>query len=327
MTANNSALSGSDYLTTSGTLAFGSGVNTQTISVTINGDKTVEPNETFFVNLSSATNGASIGDGQGVGTIVNDDTAAVTDDYADSFFDTTAPFGQTAVGTVASGNLETTGDRDWFRVSLTAGVPTVINLMGVDSSSGTLTDPYLYLYDASGNLITQDDDSGVGFNSELNYTPGATGTYYIGAAAFADGYTGTYAIQISGSAPPDDFSDSFTDTTAPFGQVIVNGATSGNLELAGDHDWFRVQLTAGATYTIDLQAAGAGIGTLSDSYLRLYNNAGQLITLDDDSGPSLDSQIVYTVAAVGHLLPRRRRFRRSVRRHLHGPRDRRSRSR
>jgi hypothetical protein len=35
----------------------------------------VEPNETFFVNLSSPTN-ATISDGQGVGTIVNDDGAS-----------------------------------------------------------------------------------------------------------------------------------------------------------------------------------------------------------------------------------------------------------
>src|SRR5207245_2485311 len=38
----------------------------------VNGDTTAEPDETFFVNLSSPTN-ATIADNQGVGTIVNDD--------------------------------------------------------------------------------------------------------------------------------------------------------------------------------------------------------------------------------------------------------------
>ena len=38
----------------------------------VNGDRLAEPNETFVVNLSSATN-ATIADGQGVGTIVDDE--------------------------------------------------------------------------------------------------------------------------------------------------------------------------------------------------------------------------------------------------------------
>jgi hypothetical protein len=50
-------------------------VNTQTIAVTINGDTKVEANETFNVVLSNATNGATISDNQGVGTITNDDSA------------------------------------------------------------------------------------------------------------------------------------------------------------------------------------------------------------------------------------------------------------
>ena len=37
----------------------------------------MEANETFGVNLSGATNGATISDGQGVGTIINDDAAPV----------------------------------------------------------------------------------------------------------------------------------------------------------------------------------------------------------------------------------------------------------
>jgi glucose/arabinose dehydrogenase len=71
-TADSSATAGSDYVSTSGTLTFNPGQLSQSISVTINGDTTFEPNEAFNVNLSSATN-AGIGDTQGVGTITNDD--------------------------------------------------------------------------------------------------------------------------------------------------------------------------------------------------------------------------------------------------------------
>jgi subtilisin-like proprotein convertase family protein len=61
-----------DYTATTGVVNFAAGQATGTISVTVNGDVTPEPNETFFVDLSNPVN-ATIGDAQGVGTIVNDD--------------------------------------------------------------------------------------------------------------------------------------------------------------------------------------------------------------------------------------------------------------
>jgi len=73
-TANGTATAGSDYVATSGTLIFNPGETTKSLAVMINGDTFSEPNETFFVNLTSATN-SIIADGQGIGTIVDDDGA------------------------------------------------------------------------------------------------------------------------------------------------------------------------------------------------------------------------------------------------------------
>jgi hypothetical protein len=74
-TANGTASSASDYLSRSGTLTFSAGQTTKTVTVQVKGDTTVESNETFFLNLFSAT-GATIADGSGKGTILNDDSAA-----------------------------------------------------------------------------------------------------------------------------------------------------------------------------------------------------------------------------------------------------------
>jgi urease beta subunit len=71
-TADNTATASSDYTAKSGTITFLPGQTSKTVAVAILGDLTVESDETFFVNLTSATN-ASIVDGQGVGTITNDD--------------------------------------------------------------------------------------------------------------------------------------------------------------------------------------------------------------------------------------------------------------
>jgi serralysin len=77
-TADGTATAGSDYVgQPTGTVSFAAGDLSKTISVTINGDTTVEPDETFFVNLSGATNGGTIVDAQGLGTIANDDSAPV----------------------------------------------------------------------------------------------------------------------------------------------------------------------------------------------------------------------------------------------------------
>ncbi|MEM8828799.1 MAG: SdrD B-like domain-containing protein [Cyanobacteria bacterium P01_G01_bin.19] len=70
----NEPVDGNDYTATNGTLTFAPGETSKTITVTVNGDTPVEPDETFNVNLSNPTN-ASISDSQGVGTILNDDGA------------------------------------------------------------------------------------------------------------------------------------------------------------------------------------------------------------------------------------------------------------
>lgn len=72
-TSGNTAVAGSDYVgrrLTGQTIAAGS--TSKTFSVTIKGDTAVESTENFRVNVSAVT-GATVGDGRGIGTIVNDD--------------------------------------------------------------------------------------------------------------------------------------------------------------------------------------------------------------------------------------------------------------
>jgi len=72
-TANGTAIAGSDYTATSNTLSFAPGETSKTISVPIIGDKVAESTETFSLNLSNPTN-ATISKGQGVGTILDNDS-------------------------------------------------------------------------------------------------------------------------------------------------------------------------------------------------------------------------------------------------------------
>jgi hypothetical protein len=95
-TADGTALAASDYAAASGTLTFAAGETSKPVTIAVSGDLTIEEAETFFLNLSNPSN-ATIADGQGLGTIGNDDSPAVRT-------------GMLSIGnaTVAEGNSGTT---------------------------------------------------------------------------------------------------------------------------------------------------------------------------------------------------------------------------
>jgi len=135
-TANGTATTvGNDYQSATGTLTFNPGDTSKPINVTINGDMLVELDETFFVNLTNATNGAAIGDAQGLATIQNDDIASLvisqvypgggltgasfTNDFIELFNrgTTTVDFSLTPY----SAQFLSTGGATWAKTDLTSG--------------------------------------------------------------------------------------------------------------------------------------------------------------------------------------------------------------
>ncbi|MBP6409478.1 MAG: choice-of-anchor D domain-containing protein [Pseudarcicella sp.] len=77
-TANGTATSGVDYTAISSQVVnFAIGELTKTVNVTVNGDVSLEPNETYFVNLTSPVGGTLL-DAQGVGNILDDDAVTET---------------------------------------------------------------------------------------------------------------------------------------------------------------------------------------------------------------------------------------------------------
>jgi Calx-beta domain-containing protein len=159
-TVNGTATAGSDYVAKTGTLTFAPGVSTQPISVTVNGDTTAEPTETFVVNLSGATN-AVLGAAQGTGTIVNDDGAAGPTVTLSS---TSVNPGDTITATLSGGP----GNRlDWVTFGQVSA-----------TDSAYITWQYL-----NGSILPP----GTGLTSAtLQFTaPNAPGTYHI--RWFADG--------------------------------------------------------------------------------------------------------------------------------------------
>ena len=75
--------------------------------------------------------------------------------------------------------------------------------------------------------------------------------------------------------------------------------TSRTSQLDGDRDWFQFSANAGEQFTLDLGGAGAGLGTLQDGILQIYDARGHLLATDDNSGPANDARVSFTVPASG----------------------------
>ncbi|MEG3439826.1 Calx-beta domain-containing protein [Pannus brasiliensis CCIBt3594] len=73
-TADGSALAGSDYLATSGTLTFNPGETSKSFSIAVYGDSIAESDETLLINFTDPLN-ATLTNNQTVFTIVDDDSA------------------------------------------------------------------------------------------------------------------------------------------------------------------------------------------------------------------------------------------------------------
>jgi len=113
-----------DYQATSGDLTFAPGETSKTVTVQVNGDTTPEPDESFFVNLSSAGN-AEIFVGGVRGTILNDDATLGIDDVTrvegdsgttSAVFTVSLPFASALTVTVhfaTADGTATTADHDY----------------------------------------------------------------------------------------------------------------------------------------------------------------------------------------------------------------------
>ena len=76
------------------------------------------------------------------------------------------------VGGTYNDSLETFGDRDWIRITLTAGQSITVFVDGI-----TLEDSYLRIHNSAGTLLYENDDivSGVNRDSQLSFTASTAG--------------------------------------------------------------------------------------------------------------------------------------------------------
>ena len=192
------------------------------------------------------------------------------------------------IGGTINGSLEVEGDRDWYRINLTAGQSISVALNG--AGANPLEDPYLRIRDVSGNILYQNDDGGTGRNSMLGFQASYTGTYYIDVGAWtpdspiADYSTaGDYQLSVNSYVFPGVWTN----------DQIANQLTTGYWD--GNTHHFNV--TPGGAITVNMEFRTAAGQNLALNALAMWSDVigvtfsrvttgGQIVFDDDQDGAS-----------------------------------------
>ncbi len=180
-----------------------------------------------------------------------------------------AKAGTLSLNSVTHGTLERGGgDRDWFAITLAAGITYDFSVdrerdLPGELAFGLLNSVQLQLFDANGQSLA----STKGIDSDriaavLSYTATASATYYLQMSS-PYGYTGNYVLQAAiGHA--DDYG-----STMQLAAPIELGVTKhGLIEYAKDKDVFSVNVQAGQL--LEWRLSGA-----SDLHLTVFDPSGR----------------------------------------------------
>ncbi|MCV3764420.1 calcium-binding protein [Rhizobium sp. TRM95796] len=168
-------------------------------------------------------------------------------------------------GQVLNGELTFSGDSDWYRAEMTAGLDYGFKVSG-DGSGSSLPDADLYLYDSTGNRLT----GGTNYSqtsTSITYKAPASGPYYVGVTDSSD--LGNYKLTWLGNDTV--LRNAATTATLAQGQTFKSA-----IDVAGDSDWVKVELKAGLNYGFNVSGDGSQ-GSLPDGDLNLRDADGNVV--------------------------------------------------
>jgi hypothetical protein len=141
------------------------------------------------------------------------------------------------------------------------------------------TDTFLRAYNASYDLIAEDDDSGAGLNARLELFVQQGQTYNIVVSGLN---SGPYQIRASNS--PIQATD-----------LLLDNDVSGNISI-GESYWYRVRATQNGNLIVE---TNGGL----DTYLEVYDESYNQLGSDDDSGNGFNARLnINAVAGQSYLI-------------------------
>jgi hypothetical protein len=136
-----------------------------------------------------------------------------------------------------------------------------------------ILDCYLELYGPDGAFLTDDDDSGVGYDALIEYyTLPSDGDYSVVTRGGEFGATGAYTLALE-----------LTEIVVQ-GTLVYDGSVSATLEPNTRHHWL-FDGEEGDIVSVSMS------GEL-DAYLELFAPNGVRVAVDDDGGEGSDAAIV-----------------------------------
>lgn len=188
----------------------------------------------------------------------------------------------------------TATDEDWVKFTATAGITYTLESIDIGSASDTV----VCLYDNIGNEIACNDDAGYRQGSRISWFAAAPGDYFakIRQSGSAAGVETVYEFSIStGNCQADIYEPDNNPDSSSF-LPTDNSRQFHNFCPADDRDWQRITVAAPGIYTIHTEATGP----IGDTFLNLYDSDHTtLLASNDDFGPGLASQIVYSFNRAG----------------------------
>lgn len=131
---------------------------------------------------------------------------------------------QMNIGERFTGTIGAAREKDWIAIELTAGQTYTITMSG-HGSSGALSDTFLKLMNPAGQSVAQNDDRAAGDrSSEIEFTAGQSGTFYIEAAGYGTN-TGNYKVDVKGGASTSSADIYFAENNSG---AYASSITSGN---------------------------------------------------------------------------------------------------
>lgn len=164
----------------------------------------------------------------------------------DDFTANASSTGRLELNGSANGTLELSGDRDWFALDMIAGQTYGVALKyapGI-TLSPNFNQVALKIVDAQGHTLASATPNALSNEPALSYTATASGKYYVEIG----GSTGTYLLGAS-LVQRDDAGNTPATAAALTSGPAINGA----LEVSSDIDYYKLSVTAGATYAIRLK--------------------------------------------------------------------------
>lgn len=173
-------------------------------------------------------------------------------------------------GSIVSGVLDVAQDSDWFRLPMTAGQRVHV---AIGSPEPADVEVRIVAPDGSEWLPTR------AMGSTFILSAANAGDYRIELRFAEGGYVPGDVSQATYNIVTERLSaDDHAELRSAATRLTLGQATSGSIELSGDSDWFRVELTAGQRYTVD--ASSDFFHTLG---LVLTDATGQVLRQSDSA--------------------------------------------